>query len=500
MIVAVLAALLTATASAAEGTLRVASPGPIYAFAHPYTRDEGGGVRDAIYDTLTRISTAGRLEPGLAESWEVVSPLTWRFRLRPGVVFSNGAPFDATTVVRAFALLRAPGAIGQLPRAAELATVAGVMAVDAMTVEIRTTEPDPLLARRLNMLAIVEPEAWSAMGVDAYIRAPVGTGPYRVRRWRDGGSGVTLEAWPSAWRRARDVKTIEMTVVLDPAARIRSLLSGQVDVAPSLAPDDIEAIRAAGYVVRIGGINSVLSIAYRNVRDDAAPLKDVRVRQALNFAVDKQAIVDEILAGTTRIATQGSASGLPGHDPGIAPVPYDPARAKALLTEAGHGDGFELTIAVYGGALPNDSLIFQKMAQDLGDVGVRVTLRAMAFPDYVRRLFDGDWSGIDAFSNGWLGSGLGDPIRAVDQFSCGFQAAFFCAPEVMPAIAATRTEMDPDRRAGLMRQVMRELNRVGVALWLVEFPSLTGLAPHIQNYDTRDAIISFENITFMPRN
>ena len=497
--IAILVSLAAGVADAADGALRVAWPGPIYAFAHPYTRDEGGGVRDAVYDSMTRVTREGTLEPGLAVSWELQSPVSWIFRLRPGVVFSNGEPFDADAVVRNFRTLRAPGATAELPRSAELATVSEITAIDPLTVEIRTKTPDPLLPRRLNMIVMVAPTAWDEMGVDKFIREPVGTGPYRITSWRGGGSGFTLEALTGTWRRAKDVKRVEVTVVTDPAQRIRALMAEQIDVAGGLAPDDMESLKAAGFQIRVASVNSVLSIAYRNVRDDPSPLKDARVRRALNYAVDKQAIVEQILLGTARVATQGSPFGMPGHDPAIQPYPHDPAKAKALLAEAGYPNGFSMVISVYGGALPNDTLIFQKMGQDLAAIGVKAEIRSMAFTDYVRRLFANDWQGIDAFSNGWLGSGLGDPIRAVDQFSCAFPAKFFCVPEVMPTIDATRSEMDPMKREALMRAVMRELNDVGVALWLVEFPTVTGLAPHVQNYDTREASILYENITFSPK-
>lgn len=491
--------LAAPSAQGADGTLRMSWPVPFISYGNPFTRDEGSGIRSAVFDGLTALDLSGKLNPALAESWELQSPQSWIFRLRQGVAFSNGEPFDAETVVRNFAILREPGANVRLPRSVELATVSEINAIDRYTIEIRTKVPDPLLPRRLNMIALVAPTAWDEMGPDAFSRAPVGTGPYRVRQWRTGNTSLVLEAVPGSWRKIKDVKVIDMTVVGDPTARIKALMAGQLDVVPGLAPDDMESLKEAGYKIVVSHANSVLSIAYRTVRDDPAPLKDVRVRQALNYAVDKKAIVEQILLGTTRIASQGAAATLPGHDPSIQPVPYDPAKAKAMLAEAGYPKGFPLVISVYSAMLPNDTLIFQKVAQDLAAVGVKVELRQMVFADYVRRLMSGEWDGVDAFSNGWLGGGLGDPIRAIDQFSCAYATPFFCEPAIMPTIEATRTEMDPIKREALMRAVMRELNRVAVALWLVEFPLITGVAPHVQNYTTREATPLYDKITFSPQ-
>ncbi|MBM3514302.1 MAG: hypothetical protein FJX59_11395 [Alphaproteobacteria bacterium] len=488
--------LVASSALAAEGTLRMSWPVPFISYGNPYTRDEGSGIRSAIFDGLTALDLSGKLNPALAESWELQSPLSWRFRLRQGVVFSNGEPFDSDTVVRNFRILREPGANVRLPRSTELATVSEVNAIDSYTVEIRTKTPDPLLPRRLNMIAMVAPTAWDEKGLDAFSRDPVGTGPYRIRQWRTGNTSLVLGAVPGSWRKVKDVKVIDMIVVGDPTARIKALMAGQLDVVSGLAPDDMDPLKQAGFKIVVSHANSVLSIAYRTVRDDPSPLKDVRVRQALNYAIDKQAIVDQIMLGTTRIASQGAASTLPGHDPSIAPVPYDPAKAKAMLAEAGYPQGFPLVISVYSGMLPNDTLVFQKVAQDLSAIGIKVELRQMVFADYVRRLMNNEWAGVDAFSNGWLGGGLGDPIRAIDQFSCAFATPFFCERDIMPTIDATRVEMDPAKREILMRAVMRELNRVGVALWLVEFAGVTGIAPHVQNYATREATPLYENVTF----
>jgi peptide/nickel transport system substrate-binding protein len=306
---------------------------------------------------------------------------------------------------------------------------------------------------------------------------------------------------PTSWPKSKQIDVIETLTVTDATARIKALLSGRVDIALGLGPDDLEEVKAAGYETLVTPVPSVLAVAFRTVRDDAAPLKDVRVRLAMNHAVDKETIVKHILAGTTRVASQGTVPGIPGYNSNLKPFAYDPAKAKALLTEAGYPNGFKMVMLVYGGLLPNDTTVFQKVAQDLGAIGVKVELRSMTFADYARRLFNGDWQGVDAFSNGWLSIGVGDPVRAVDQFSCAYNAPFFCQPDMMPLIDATRSEMDPARRDQLMQDVMAAFNQTAVALWLVEFSSIAGISPRVKNYATRsDAIgILFESMTIEPK-
>jgi peptide/nickel transport system substrate-binding protein len=486
--------LLYATGMAEAKTLRVATISPPVSFGAPYARDEGGYTRPSIYDALTLVTRQGELKPALAEAWVTENPTTWVFTLRPGVVFSNGEPFNAKAAASALRNLIDPAQ--RWPRALDVTGIARASARDALTLEVVTAKPDPLLARKLNMVPIPAPQAWNTLGAEAFAKSPVGTGPYKVVSWNS--AHTKLEAVPTSWRKAREITKVETTITPDASARVKALLSGRVDVAMGLGPDDIEPVESNGYTIRITPMINVSVISYRTVRDDASPLKDVRVRHALNYAVDRDAIVKQIMAGTTRVASQGVVPGTAAFNPDIKPYPYDPAKAKALLAEAGYPNGFPLTISVYSGLLPNDTTMFQKVAQDLNAIGVKTELRAMTFADYARRLFNGDWAGIDAFSNGWLSIGLGDPMRAIDQFSCGYNAPFFCEPSMMPKVEAVRSEMDAAKREELMRHLMQDYRDAGAALWLVEFSSIIGLSPQVENFDTRSDGILYENITLKP--
>jgi len=273
---------------------------------------------------------------------------------------------------------------------------------------------------------------------------------------------------------------IEKTVITDPGARISGLLSGRLDLTISLASDDIPTLEASGMEVSILKNPSILSIALRTVREDDSPIKDARVRRALNYAVNKQAIVDYILGGTTRVAHQPSAPGLIGYNPDAEPFDYDPEKARELLAEAGYAEGIDLKFSVYGGILPGDTLIFQQVAQDLGAVGVNVELRQISFPDYVRRLFNADWGDIDGFSIGWMNLNLWDPQKAYEQFSCAYSAPFYCDEESMPLIKAAGTEMDPVKREQLLQDVVLRLRDQGASIWLTE---MSGAVAHVPGLD-----------------
>lgn len=475
-------------------TLRVGHPSIAVTSADPFARDEGGGIRFAIYDGLTRLTRTGVMEPSLAVSWDTEDDTTWVFKLRDGVMFSNGEPFTAAAVVSTFdALFDSSMNHG---RANDIITIESYAARDDLTVEIKTKVPDPLLPKRFNQLPIIEPKSYAEMGHEQYSRTPVGTGPYNIESWGSNNSRPVLVATGTSWREVKHYDRIEKTVITDPGARISGLLSGRLDFTISLASDDIPTLEAAGMKVSVLSNPSILAIALRTVREDDSPIKDARVRRALNYAVNKQAIVDYILGGTTRVAHQPSAPGLIGYNPDAEPFDYSPEKARELLAEAGYTDGIDLKFSVYGGILPGDTLIFQQVAQDLGAVGVNVELRQISFPDYVRRLFNADWEDIDGFSIGWMNLNLWDPQKAYEQFSCGYSAPFYCDEEAMPLIEAAGVEMDPIKREELLKDVVLRLRDQGASIWLTE---MSGAVAHIKGMTLNDFRIdgsAYANMTY----
>lgn len=459
-------------------TLRVGHPSLAVTSADPFARDEGGGIRFAIYDGLTWLSRDGELKPSLALSWENEDDTTWVFKLREGIVFSNGEAFTAASVVATFdALLDSTKNHG---RANDFVTIASYTARDDYTVEIKTKVPDPLLPKRFGQLPIIDPKAYAELGHEQYARTPVGTAAYTVESWGSNNSQPVLVASETSWREVKYYDRIEKTVITDPGARISGLLSGRLDFTISLASDDIPTLEGAGMEVSVLKNPSILSIALRTVRDDDSPIKDARVRRALNYAVNKQAIVDYILGGTTQVAHQPSTPGLIGYNPDAEPFDYNPEKARELIAEAGYSDGIDLKFSVYGGILPGDTLIFQQVAQDLGAVGVNVELRQISFPDYVRRLFNADWGDIDGFSIGWMNLNLWDPQKAYEQFSCGYSAPFYCDEDAMPLIEAAGTEMDPVKREALLKEVVLRLRDQGASIWLTE---MSGAVAHKPGLD-----------------
>src|SRR5262245_40985970 len=281
-----------------------------------------------VYDGLTARDAQGNLVPALAESWKRLNPTTWQFALRKGVKFHNGDEFNADAVK--FTLDRAIHPETRATIISELSTIARVDIVDANTVNVVTKAPDFLLPVRLGELfgLMLSPKHTIATGKEAIATKPNGTGPFKLVSWTKNESMV-LEANEGYWRGAPKVKRIVVRPILEDAARIAALQAGEVDLIAPVPHARIAELRRNDKLV----IKTIAAPRIFHVTIDVRkpPFDNVKVRQALNHAVDVNAILKGLYFGHgTRLATVVDKNAL-GYDPSVQPYPYDPNKAKALL-------------------------------------------------------------------------------------------------------------------------------------------------------------------------
>ncbi len=479
-----------------EGTLRIAASTVPGVLGNPYTTigattSTAWGV---IFDTLTMFDSDGRLQPGLALSWSQRDVKTWTFHLRDGATFHNGVPFTAETIVRNIEYLLSEDA-QRYAIAAEMDVMASATVIDRLTVDITTHEPDAILPARLNLMRIVEPDAWATLGPGGFAVAPVGSGPFRVEAMNAAAGTLTLSAVPHAWRGSSSVRRMTFQVLPDQTSRLQALLSGQVDIAVGLGPDDVAVLEGGGFGFYTRRRPEVMTLTFRLTRDDPSPVSDIRVRRALNMAVDKQGIVDGILLGYSEVAVTGVLSGTFGFDPDIPQLPYDPGQARRLLAEAGYADGFDLVAEVITGQGPGDALIYQKAAQDFAAIGVRLEVRATPYPSWLTKYFSGQWGDVDAFSLVWSSSKFFDSISAIEIASCLKANPFFCDPAMTQDIKASGAEMTPDLRRAMVQNILRALSDHVPAVWLVGYRDLLGYAPRVHDVRARSMGLLYEEMT-----
>jgi peptide/nickel transport system substrate-binding protein len=324
-----------------------------------------------IYDTLVHRDVNLNLKPGLALSWKAVDPTTWEFTLRKGVKFHDGEPFNAEGVKFSFDRMLDPKT--RWPGAGALRLIKTVTVVNDDTVRFATSAPWPAMPRFLGYWGMIVPPGYLKQnGDDALIRHPVGTGPYRFVRWvKD--DRVELDANPDYWGGRPRIGRVVIRVIPTDAARVAELLAGSVQLANLLPPELFSPLQISSKTkLEVGKSLSVFFVIYNlvNITKDK-PLADPRVRQALNYAINRQAILASVMHKVGAPVATFCTDVMDACDPSIPPFTYDPNKARALLREAGYANGFDFSISGTSGTYPGDRDIVQAVADQLNQVGVR---------------------------------------------------------------------------------------------------------------------------------
>lgn len=404
--VPLLIALLAAIAPATAATFRWAGAYDV-ASLDPYTRQESFQLAflGNIYEPLIRRGRHLELEPALAVQWRQVAPLVWRFDLRQGVRFQGGAPFTAADVVFSYRRATAPGSA----IASALAAIREVRAVDAQTVDIVTTTPDPALPEEIVPWNIMS-AAWCAAhgatapadpaiaGDDFVAHHADGTGPFMIAT-RVPGQDTVFVANPTWWDKpAPALDRAVFRPIADDATRVAALTSGAVDLIAAVPLEDVGRLgqtpgvrvaRTPGTRTIFLGFDQTQAAVRRGKRNEHNPLADRRVRQAFAQAIDEGAIAATVMRGFAAPAGLLVGPGVRGFDPALNGRPaYDPGSARRLLAAAGYADGFDLTMDCPDDRYINDAAICRAVVADLAKIGVRVALRTQSRARFFARLLD----------------------------------------------------------------------------------------------------------------
>lgn len=439
----------------------------------------------AFLDAFTYIDNDGQTRPWLVTGWTLVDDTTWRLTLREGVRFSNGEPFDARAVQASVDNVLFGYGKTNLVRYSLLPTVSGARIVDSHTIDITTYDPDPLLPRRLSQFYPLPPEYFAEVGPRGFARQPVGTGPFMVQEW--GVGIVRTRVNPHAWNPPL-VDGIDFLEIPDITARRQAIESGQINIAQYLAPDDIAELEALG--IRVIQSTEPRARLMVFVLRDGSPLASREVRRALNHAINREAITHYLVADAP-IATQLGVRAMEGFDTTIKPFSYDPELARRLLAEAGYPDGFTLDIEVLA-TTNNDRQVFEAVAADLRDVGIRTNLHALEFERWRANLLSGNWKG-DIYSWAVNIGPLFDISRIWQYLSCDRPRPPFCQQEVSDIINERATELDPERRQALMKRANDLLRDDPPTILLHEMMAVTAIAG-ISGYHVQNLIVRWDHL------
>jgi len=370
-------------------------------------------IASHVFDTLVQTDGNGKLVPGIAESWKAVGPATWEFRLRKGIRFSDGS--DVTAADVAFSLDR-PATVVNSPGPFTPFTkqIVEKRIVDPHTLRLTTSQPYGPLPLDMASIFIVSKKAAANATVEDFNsgKAAIGSGPYRLVRFRRGES-IELVRNEHYWGARPPWEKVAFRILSEDAQRMAALLAGQVDAIENVPASDIPRLKNdANFRLEQRVSWRTLFLQLDQGRDrspyvtDTAgrpleknPLRDPRVRQALSKAIDRKALVAGTLEGLGVPAASVVVPGIFGHDDALGPEAYDPEGAKRLLREAGYPDGFGLTLHGPNNRYINDEQILQTLAQFWSRIGVKTRVEAMPLSVYFGRLRSG------AFSAGLLGWG-----------------------------------------------------------------------------------------------
>lgn len=430
-----------------------------------------------IYESLVGRDEKFALEPQLATAWTMTDPKTWRLTIRQGVVFHDGTPFGADDVV--FSLQRGMQPTSQ--RAFQLKGVAGVRKVDAQTVEIGLESPDAVLPDKLVFLPMMSkawseqhkvelPQDFNARQETWAVRNANGTGPYRLGRYEP-DIRTTLERNPRWWGWAdkRSVGNVDEVVWLtlrSDATRLAALISGEAEMVldppiPDVARLKSEAALTLLQTTDIGQQYLALDQWHDELDGSEVkgrnPFKDLRVRRAVYQAINVDLIAQKVLRGLGR-PTGGFLSPLvEGSPPELdRRLPYDPAKAKALLAEAGYPNGFSVTLDCVNVAWRE--AVCQAMTAMLTQVGIRTTLRSSPTNQFFPKLSAATASlvefGWTPTTDAW--SSLNALFHTYDKKGFGtFNAGRYGNPRLDALIDALRVEPDATRRRAMVATVLR---------------------------------------------
>lgn len=443
-------------------------------------------VLNNVMETLTYFDDDMNLIPWLAESWEQSEDgLTWTFNLREGVVFSNGREMTADDVVFSFERLINPDtASGNAFRLGGAGTV--IEAVDDYTVAITTeavsaTLPASIAANKST--GIFAPESLNDEG---FVDVPIGTGPFVISEV-DGTSRILLERNESYWQEGLPyLDAVEITPITDDAARELALTGGEVDWIFTIAPQNLEALQEDPDVVV--DVVPRLSYDYIGLNLNREPFNDVRVRQAIAYAIDRQLVCDFAFFGLCEAIHGPTASGTPWYFP-YAPYEQDLDQARALLEEAGYADGFEMTINPVIG-FEETIRGAQILEQQLAEIGITVNVEPEEAPVIIEKQGTGEF---DALMWSWLGlTDAEDYFYLQHRSDAGFNFTGFSDERFDELVDEGRTIEDFDERYAVYEEANQILVDAAPYIYLYAKAEVKAWAPYVNGFAARpDSDVNF---------
>lgn len=440
-----------------------------------------------IYEGPVWINEDNEVVPALATEWEISEDGTqFTFTLREGVQFHNGETMDADDWVASWEAAKDEANVyGYL-----YAEVQSVEAVDPLTVEMTLPSADATFERGLMEWAILPASQFEEGGLEAIEANPIGTGPFMFESW-ERGDRISLTAFQDYWDpELPKIDTLTFRPIPDSSTRLAAIQTGEVHIAQRFNSEEAATLEnVPGVEVVTYPVDRVYYIAFNNLTTGVGtPTEDPMVRQALNHAVDKQAIIDSLFDGQAAVSTGLIPASSLGHDPSVAVFEYDPDLAMSMLADAGHDDGFTMGMACPTGAYTNFEEVCQAVAGYLEAVGVTIEGGEIQFMEsgqyweleaekQLPPLFGDSWSSVSTESFERIQGALGPDA---DFASWGDDRIHQYLDEI-------KTTLDDDARADLYSELQNYMYEDPPFIYLYEPFAFEGIVEEVGNYQPRAA-------------
>lgn len=432
-------------------------------------------VSTQIVQKLLMYNPEGVVIPYLAESWEQLDDTTLQIKLRDGVAFTNGEPFDAEAAKFSIGLLMEATSYSRYTTDFD-----SVEVVDPLTFNLISKGPSAaILATVARGSWMLPPAYYQEVGPDEFAQKPIGTGPFKLKEWvKD--DHVTLEANPDYWEGAPGVQEVIFRPLPEPASRVAALEAGDVDIIIDLSLPDVERVDGTDGISAstVDGMR-LMSLTMAKIQE--GPFEDVRVRQAICYGLDVPTIIEAVFAGRAlQLQGQLATPAYFGYTDQITAYPFDPEKGKALLAEAGYPDGFDFDFQYTSGRYAQDKEVGEIIAQELeANLGIRANQMVLESGDFLDQL-----TALTLGPMFYSGS-LTIPelyFQLSTDLCEGASYSYFCNEEYDATLRKAVTTVDDEARLALYADTSKIAHEDPPRAWL--------FAPQ-DAYGVRDRVVDF---------
>jgi peptide/nickel transport system substrate-binding protein len=438
----------------------------------PQFADDGNmrPVSDNVFDKLL-VLDGKTLQPipCLAIEWERVSDITWQFTLRENVKFHNGEPFTAEDAVYSVKRIIDPTFNSQI--AGNFSTIKDAKIINSNTILIITNGPDPILLKRLTLLDIVNKKYTESSPNNIINTKPVGTGPYQVIEWNR-GEEIKIEKFNDYWGQKPNIQNVTYRFIQENSTRLAALKAGEINLAVNMLPE---------YLEQLPSYKTANSIEFYFLRFNTIRgiMQNKLIRQAVNYAIDKEAIVEALFLGSAIPARgQLAKEAYFGFNKNLDAYAFNPEKAKELLKEAGY-KGEVVQLISERGRWMKDGEISEAVASMISDVGINVKLTFLSWQQWLDTLFNLEKAPDIMFSSN------GNELFDMDRFyqaiiKTGGPQSAYSNPDIDKKIDAARNEMDPVKRQAMYEELAQLVYDDPFGVPLINLKSIWGISKDLE--------------------